>query len=65
VESGTDNYAEKGKRAKTEIPKDEKQRRTEITAQNTIFRRESKVLRNRQKRKNQFTEGVLQHGVVY
>lgn len=34
---------EKGKHVKTEEPKDEKQRRTAGTAQNTIFRKESKV----------------------
>ena len=46
MDRGTDNYAEKGKRAKTEVPKGEKQRKTERTAQNTILRRESEVRRN-------------------
>ena len=41
-----DNYAEKGKRAKTDVPKDEKQRRNEKTEQNTISGRESKVCSN-------------------
>jgi len=36
----------KGKRVKMGVPKDEKQRRTERTTQNTIFRRESKVRSN-------------------
>jgi len=46
VDSGTDNNAEKLKRAKTQVTKDEKRRRTARTGQITIFRRESKVRGN-------------------
>ena len=44
MDRGTDNFAEKGKRAKTEVPKDEKQRRIERKAQNTISRREARYV---------------------
>jgi len=46
MDRGTDNNAEKVKRGKTQVPKDEKQRRTARTGQITIFRRESKVRGN-------------------